>query len=488
MPKITSHQRIALRQRLLTLASTYDFFSQEALGAQIDELLEEVLTDQPLVLPEAQMLDEEAEDRRIVVTGLGPVTPFGVGIEPYWKGISAGRSAIGRISLEDPSDYPCQIAAEIHDFDPRDFMDGKEARRMSRGSQLAVAAARLAINDAGLDLERIDPDTVGVLVACGTSSFPDTEKAMQTLVEKGPSKVSPFYVPSAIPNMPSCQVSIQLGVRGYNTSISTACAAGSQAIGEAAEIIRRGDADIMLAGGTEAPISYFGLASFCAMRALSCQNEDPQRASRPFDAKRDGFVPAEGAGVLVLERLSHARKRGAHIYAELIGYGVSCDAHHVTAPEPEGKGAASAMRRALHHARLSPQQIDYINAHATSTVAGDIAETLAIKSVFDEYAYSVPVSSTKSMIGHLTSAAGAVESMAAILALRHKLLPPTINQEEPDPSCDLDYIPNVARPVEEIQTVMSNSFGFGGVNSVLIFQTVKTESADRGDGENNGKP
>jgi 3-oxoacyl-[acyl-carrier-protein] synthase II len=311
---------------------------------------------------------------------------------------------------------------------------------------------------------------------------------MQTLVEKGPSKVSPFYVPSAIPNMPSCQVSIQLGVCGYNTSISTACAAGSQAIGEAAEIIRRGDADIMLAGGTEAPISYFGLASFCAMRALSSQNEDPQRASRPFDAKRDGFVPAEGAGVLVLERLSHARKRGAHIYAELTGYGVSCDAHHVTAPEPEGKGAASAMRRALHHARLSPQQIDYINAHATSTVAGDIAETLAIKSVFDEYAYSVPVSSTKSMIGHLTSAAGAVESMAAILALRHKLLPPTINQEEPDPSCDLDYIPNVARPVEEIQTVMSNSFGFGGVNSVLIFQTVKTESADRGDGENNGKP
>jgi 3-oxoacyl-[acyl-carrier-protein] synthase II len=286
-------------------------------------------------------------------------------------------------------------------------------------------------------------------------------------------KVSPFYIPAALPNMPSCQVAIQLGLRGYNTTISTACAAGSQAIGEAAEIIRRGEASIMLAGGTEAPISQFSLGGFCAMRALSTREVEPEKASCPFDARRDGFVPGEGAAVLVLERLSNARMRGARIYAELVGYGTTCDAYHVTAPDPQGEGAARAMYRALRTAGLTPPQVDYINAHATSTVVGDLAETLAIKRVFDEYAYSVPISATKSMIGHLTSAAGAVEAVAALLALHHGVLPPTINQEDPDPECDLDYVPNSAREAPDIQVVMSNSFGFGGVNSVLIFRHVE---------------
>ncbi|MFV9505085.1 MAG: beta-ketoacyl-ACP synthase II [Oscillochloridaceae bacterium umkhey_bin13] len=439
------------------------------LEAQIDELLAEVLEDAPLIAPLPLAIDDEDEDRRIVVTGIGVVSPFGVGLEPFWEGLAAGRSAIGRITHFDPTGYPCQIAGQTPDFAPQEFMDFKEARRMSRSSQMAVAAARMAVTSAGLRLEGV-ADEVGVLIGCGTIAMPEVEQAVTTLVQRGGMKISPFFIPAALPNMPASQVAIQLGLRGYISATCTACAAGAQAIGEAAEVIRRGEAEVMLAGGAEAPITALSLGAFCVMRALSSQgNEDPARASRPFDAQRDGFVPGEGAAVLVLERLSSARRRGATILAEVAGYGCSADAHHVTAPDPDGQGAARAMRRALQRARLDPQQVDYINAHATSTPAGDVAETRAIKQVFGEYAYSVPISASKSMFGHLTGAAGAVEAAATIMALQHNLIPPTINQETPDPVCDLDYVPNVARPAQ-LQVAISNSFGFGGVNAVLVFR------------------
>jgi 3-oxoacyl-[acyl-carrier-protein] synthase II len=357
----------------------------------------------------------------------------------------------------------------VPEFEPRDYMDAKEARRTSRASQFAVAAARMALADSGFVVDAANRYEVGALIANGSSSPPDTEAAARTLFERGFSKVNPFYITGSLPNMPSCQVAIQLGLLGYNTAIATACAASSQAIGEASEIIRRGDATLMLAGGTEAPVCQLTLASFCAIRALSTRNNDPEGASRPFEAMRDGFVLGEGAGVLVLEQLSHARRRGAQIYAEVLSYAATCDAYHVTAPHPEGDGAARAMIRALAKARISPQQVDYINAHATSTPAGDVAETLAIKHAFGEYASSVPISSTKSMTGHLTSAAGAIEAAASIMALKHGMIPPTINYDHPDPACDLDYVPNRARRAD-LQIVMSNSFSFGGINGVLVFQ------------------
>lgn len=471
MAQITSDQRTALRQRLLALASTREAISEGTLAEQIDHLLEDVLEEDLLTAPLRSPIDAIDEDQRIVVTGMGLVTPYGIGIDPFWSGLEAGQSAIGRITLCDPTDFPCQIAGEVRDFDPRHYMDPKEARRMSRCSQFAVAAARMALEDANLRVDDSNRYDIGVLIGCGTTAMPDTEQAMRALIQKGPMKVSPFYIPAALPNMPSCQVAIQLDVRGYNTAICSACAAGAQAIGEAAEMIRRGDANVMLAGGTEAAISQLSLGSFCAMRALSTNNENPTRASRPFDARRDGFVPSEGAGVLVLERLSDARRRGAPIYVEVRGYAGTCDAYHVTAPAPLGAGAARAMRLALTKARISPQQVDYINAHATSTAAGDVAETLAIKQVFDEYAYSVPISSSKSMIGHTTSAAGAIEAAATILAVQHGVLPPTINLEYPDPDCDLDYVPNTARRAD-VQIAVSNSFGFGGVNAVLVFRRI----------------
>ncbi len=461
-------RRADLRADLLALVHSTP---ADELEARIDELLAEVLQDEPNIAPLPLGLDDEDEDQRIVVTGMGVVSPFGVGLEPFWDGLVNGRSAIGRITRFDPADYPCQVAGEVPGFVPQEFMDLKEARRMSRASQLAVAAARMAVAAAGLRLEGATEE-VGALIGCGTLSMPDVEQAVKTLVERGGMKISPFFIPAAIPHMPACQVAIQLGLRGYISATSTACAAGAQAIGEAAEVIRRGDAEIMLAGGSEAPLTALCLGSFCVLRALSVQsNADPTRASRPFDARRDGFVPAEGAAVLVLERMSSARRRGASLLAELAGYGASSDAYHVTAPEPSGAGAARAMRRALQQARLDPQQIDYINAHATSTPAGDLAETRAIKQVFGEYAYSVPISANKSMIGHLTGAAGAVEAAATILTLRHGRIPPTINQEEPDPACDLDYVPNHARDAN-LSAALSNSFGFGGVNAVLALRNL----------------
>jgi 3-oxoacyl-[acyl-carrier-protein] synthase II len=439
------------------------------LDPRIDELLDEVLEETPVPQPARARLDAWDEDRRIVVTGIGLVTPLGIGIDSFWSGVVSGRSGVRRITLCDPGESPCKIAAEVPDFDPRAYMDAKEARRSSRNSQFAVAAAQMAIDDARLVIDDANRYDIGALIANGSTSPPETEAMAHTLFERGFSRVNPFYITSALPNMPSCQVAIQFGLMGYNTTIATACAASAQAIGEAAEVIRRGDATVMLAGGTEAPICQFTLASFGAIRALSNRNDEPERASRPFDAQRDGFVLGEGAGVLVLETLAHARRRGARIYAELLGYSTTCDAHHVTAPRPDGDGPARAINRALARARVVPQQIDYINAHATSTTAGDVAETVAIKRVFDEYAASVPISATKSMIGHLTSAAGVVEAATTILALVHSVIPPTINYEHPDPVCDLDYVPNQARQAQ-LQIAMSNSFGFGGVNAVLVFQ------------------
>jgi 3-oxoacyl-[acyl-carrier-protein] synthase II len=464
-----SARRRLLRDQLIQMAAHSGESDLEVIGRQIDVLLEDVFEDELIPNPAPAWIDERSEDERVVVTGMGLVTPLGIGQDAFWNGLVEGRSGVRPITLCDPGDSPCRIAAEVPDFEARDYMEAKEARRVSRASQFAVAAARMAQADAGLVVDQDNRYEIGALIANGSTSPPDTENANRTLFERGFSKINPFYITSALPNMPSCQVAIQLGLLGYNTAIATACAASAQAIGEAAEIIRRGDALAMLAGGTEAPICQLTLASFGAIRALSTRNDDPEGASRPFDKTRDGFVLGEGAGVLVLEQLAHARRRGARIYAEIIGYASTCDAFHVTAPDPDGDGAARAMVRALARARLSPQQVDYINAHATSTNVGDVAETLAIKRAFGEYATSVPVSSTKSMIGHLTSAAGAVEAAACILALKHGVIPPTINYQHPDPECDLDYVPNQARPAA-LQVAMSNSFGFGGINGVLVFR------------------
>ena len=408
-------------------------------------------------------------DTRVVVTGLGLITPIGTGVEAFWDSLRNGRGGIRRITQFDPTPLSSQIAGEVPEFDPGLYLNRKEARRMSRASQFAVAAAQLAVQDAGLTIDDANREDVGVLIASGASSPGETESMVRDYDRGGYGKINPFHVTGSLPNMPSCQVAINLGLVGYTNAICTACAAGSQAIGESAEVIRRGEAQVMLAGGTEGPIAESCIAGFCSLRAVSTRNEDPLKASRPFDAGRDGFILSEGTGIVVLESLTHARARGARLYAELVGYGSSCDAYHVTAPEPEGRGATRAMRRALKRSGVSPDEIDYINAHATSTEVGDVSETIAIKTVFGERAYSIPVSSTKSMTGHMTTAAGAVEAAAAILAMRHGLIPPTINYENPDPACDLDYVPNQARPAE-LKTVLSNSFGFGGINSVLIFR------------------
>lgn len=467
--KESQERRELLRHRLQALASGVEATDPVLLEQRIDELLDDIVADDLEPLPARAPVEQWDEDQRVVVTGMGLVTPLGIGIDAFWSGLVQGCSGVRPITSCDTSDMPSKIAGEVPDFDPRAYMDAKEARRVTRASQFAVAAARMALQDADFEIDAGNRYEIGALIGNGSSSPPDTEAAARTLFERGPSRVNPFYITSSLPNMPSCQVAIQLGLMGYNTAIATACAASAQAIGEAAEVIRRGDATMMLAGGTEAPICRLTLASFSAVRALSTHNGEPERASRPFDMTRDGFVLAEGAGVLVLEQLSHARRRGARIYAELIGYASTCDAYHVTAPHPEGDGAARAMTRALGRARISPQQIDYINAHATSTPSGDLAETIAIKRTFGEYAYSVPISSSKSMLGHLTSAAGAIEAAASILALNHGIIPPTTNYETPDPACDLDYVPNEARAAA-LQIVMSNSFGFGGINGVLIFQ------------------
>ena len=406
---------------------------------------------------------------RVVVTGLGALTPLGLTVEESWKGLVEGRSGIDRITLCDTTGYPCTIAGEVKGFTPEDYLEPKAARRMARFAQLAVAAAGQAIEHAGLDIGREDPSNVGVMLGNGNGGYPELEQNSRVLASKGGMRMSPFHFPMTLPNIAASQVSMTYGLKGYNSTVVTACAAGTQAIGEAAEVVRRGAADAMVAGGVEAGISQLGLAGFSVMKALSTSHDsEPTLASRPFDADRDGFVPAEGTGLMVLERLDHALDRGAPILVEVLGYGVASDAYHVVAPDEDGAGAARAMNRALDDAGLSPGEVGYINAHGTSTPLNDAVETMAIKLVLGEAAYTVPVSSTKSMIGHALGGAGGMEAIAAIKTLLDGVIHPTVNYDTPDPHCDLDYVPNVARKAD-VRAVLSNSFGFGGQNACLAF-------------------
>lgn len=405
--------------------------------------------------------------RRVVVTGIGAVTPLGIGKEAFWQGLANGRSGVRHITRFDPSELTAQIAGEVPDFDPLEFMDRKDARRMDRFTQFAVAATALALADAGLDKQIPLGDRAGVLIGSGVGGIETLEEQALTLVTKGAGRISPFFVPMMIADMAAGQVSIQFGARGHNACTVTACCSGTHSVGDAFRIIQRGEADMMICGGAEAPLSKLAMAGFCSAKTLSTRNDEPERACRPFDADRDGFVMGEGSGILILEELEHARSRGASIYGELVGYGATGDAYHITTPAPEGDGAARAMLAALQDAGLGPDGVDYINAHGTSTQYNDYFETIAIKRVLGKWADRVPISSTKSMTGHLLGAAGGVELIACLLAMEHSLIPPTINYERPDPRCDLDYVPNKARE-KEVDVAMSNSFGFGGHNAVLV--------------------
>jgi 3-oxoacyl-[acyl-carrier-protein] synthase II len=390
-------------------------------------------------------------------------------VEEFWQGCLEGRSGIDYLTHFDPRDYPVRISGEVRGFEPTDYMDRREARRMARFSQLAVAASRQAIDDARLDLSREDPTRVGVLLGNGIGGFPNNEEAMRTLQVKGGLRIDPLFLAKMLPNMAAAQLSLFFGLKGYNNTVITACAASTQALGEALDAIRVGRADVVLAGGTEAAICELGLCGFAVMRALSTRNDPPQKASRPFDAQRDGFVASEGAAIFVLESLEHAQARGATILAELAGYAACNDAYHLVAPCPDGEGAARTMRWALEDAGVRPEEVDYVNAHGTSTPLNDVAETIAIKAVFGERAYRLPISATKSMIGHAFGAAGALESLACVMTLRTGVIHPTINYEHPDPECDLDYVPNVARQAD-VKVVLKNSFGFGGQNACLVFK------------------
>ncbi|MBY0246436.1 MAG: beta-ketoacyl-ACP synthase II [Nitrospiraceae bacterium] len=408
--------------------------------------------------------------RRVVVTGLGLVTPLGTGVEKTWNALCAGESGIRRISRFDPTGYDAQIAGEVTDFDPARFIEKKEIKKMDTFIHYAVGAAQLAVEDAGLKVAPEEATKVGVYIGSGIGGLGSIEHYHDVLKEKGPGRVSPFFIPMTIINLASGQVAIRIGAKGPNACAVTACATGNHCIGDAYRLIQRGDADVMVAGGAEAAVTPLGVAGFASAKALSFRNDEPTRASRPFDKDRDGFVLGEGAGVVVIEELEHARRRGARIYGEVAGYGMNSDAYHITAPPEGGEGAVRCMELALKDAGIGKEQIGYINAHGTSTMA-DAIETHAIKTVFGERAYGIPVSSTKSMTGHLLGAAGGIEAVFSILALFHGILPPTINLENPDPACDLDYVPNKARPAA-IKAALSNSFGFGGVNACLIFKRV----------------
>jgi beta-ketoacyl-acyl-carrier-protein synthase II len=411
------------------------------------------------------------KSRRVVVTGMGAVTPLGLTVQELWDGLIQGRSGVGPITSFDAGAYPTRVAAEVKGFDPRNYMDVKEARRMSRCSQLALAAAQMALEDAGIKAPLEEYERTGVLVGTSVGGFSEGIEGHKVMLEKGGLRLSPFFGTTILPNMPSFQVSYTFGAKGYTNSISTACATGTQAIGEAADVIRRGAADTIIAGGTEAIVVEIGIAAFCVMRALTTRNDEPERASRPFDLNRDGFVLGEGAGIVILEELEHARAREARIYAEVLGHASSSDAYHLAAPDPEGKGAIRAMLWSLVDAGIRPEEVDYINAHGTSTPINDAVETLAIKQVFGEHAYKVPISSTKSMIGHAMGGAGAIEAIACALTIHHNLIHPTVNYETPDPQCDLDYVPNVARPAR-VDVALSNSFGLGGQNACLVLGRV----------------
>ena len=405
--------------------------------------------------------------RRIVITGLGVISPVENDVESFWQALLAGKSGIGPITTFDSSAFDSQIAGEVKGFDPLKYMDSKEAKRMEKFAQFAVAASRQAVSDAKLDLSRENTERIGVLIGCGIGSLRIVEQEYKTYLEKGPSRITPFMVPLMIVNEAAGQVSILLGLKGPNSCVTTACASGSNAIGDAYRMIQYGDADIMVSGGTESSITHLGVGGFCSLKALSRKNDAPEKASRPFDKLRDGFVIGEGAGVVILEELEHALKRNAKIYAEMAGYGMSADAYHMTAPDPSGSGAQRAMQSALSDAGLKPEEIHYINAHGTSTALNDKIESLAIKNTFGAYAHKVAISSTKSMTGHLLGAAGGVEFVVCCLSIRDSVAHPTINQEVPDPECDLDYVPNISRKMK-INTALSNSLGFGGHNATLI--------------------
>src|SRR5213596_64283 len=408
-------------------------------------------------------------DRRVVITGLGSVTPLGNDVETFWSNLKNGVSGIRAIDAFDTSAYDCRIGGQVHNFDPKPFFKNpKDVRRTDRFTQLSMAAAKMAVEDSGIDVEKLDRrDRFGVIISTGIGGLKTLQDQLTILLTKGPSRNSPFTIPMLISNMASGVISMEFNLHGPNLCIVTACATSNNAIGEAWRIIKFGDADVFLAGGSEASIVEIGLAGFSAMKALSMRNDEPERASRPFDRDRDGFVMSEGAGIVVVEELEHAKARGAKIYCELIGYGLSADAYHMTAPPADGEGAARAMQIALEHARISPDQVDYINAHATSTDIGDICETRAIKHVFGDDAYKVAISATKSMTGHLLGGAGGIEMAACALAIRDSVIPPTINLENPGEGCDLDYTPNVARE-KKVRVALTNSFGFGGHNATLV--------------------
>ncbi len=408
-------------------------------------------------------------NNRVVVTGIGILCPLGLDVATTWEGLIAGKSGIDYITLFDPELIETKFAGEVTGFEPINYMSRKDARHMDRFAQLAVAASLQAVEQSGIQINSANQDSIGIVVGSGIGGLTTLFEQTKILLEKGPSRVSPFLTPMMISNMAAAQVSITLGVKGPNLCITSACSSGSDAIGTACELIKHGDAQVVFAGGSESIINPIGIAAFNALKALSTRNDEPQLASRPFDAERDGFVIGEGAGILVLENLTHAQERGANILAEIIGYGISADAYHVTQPSENGEGAVRAIQAALNKAGLKTTDIDYINAHGTSTPLNDEAETMAIKSVFGDHAYHIPISSTKSMTGHLIGGAGAVEAAICLMVIQHGIIPPTINLTHPAPECDLDYVPNVSRRAK-VTTALSNSFGFGGHNSVLVFR------------------
>lgn len=407
--------------------------------------------------------------KRAVITGMGVISPVGNSLESFWSSLIQGKSGIGWVTRFDVSAMPTKVAGEVRDFEPTDWMDKKESRRMDRFAQFAVAAAKMAVQDAALDLEVLDRERAGAVIGCGIGGVITFEEQKEVLINKGAGRVSPFFVPMLISNMAAGHISMAFGLQGPSLTIVTACASATNAIGEGMRLIQRGEADVVLCGGTEAPLTELAFAGFCSMKAMSHEQENPAEACRPFDKRRSGFVMGEGAGILVLESLEHAQARGASIYAEMAGYGSSSDAYHITSPMPGGKGAARAMSLALTDAGMEPEAIHYINAHGTGTDANDATETEAIKGVFGKSAHEVPVSSTKSMTGHLMGAAGAIEAIVCIMAIRNGAVPPTINYGEVDPNCDLDYVPNAARE-QDVDVAMSNTFGFGGHNATIILK------------------
>jgi 3-oxoacyl-[acyl-carrier-protein] synthase II len=407
--------------------------------------------------------------RRVVVTGLGLITPLGIGVEKSWGGLLQGRSGVRRITQFDASLFATKIAGEVDGFNPEDYIEPKEVKKMDRFIHFGVAASTMAIEDSGLKIDEQNAARVGVYVGSGMGGLPAIEHYHKILLEKGPRRITPFFIPMLIINLAAGQISIKFGAKGPNSAPATACATGSHAIGDAFKVVQRGDADAMIAGGTESCITSMGIGGFNAMKALSTRNDEPERASRPFDRDRDGFIMGEGSGIMIIEELGHALARNAKIYAEIAGYGLTGDAYHITSPAPGGEGAARCMAMALKDAGMGPSGVDYINAHGTSTKYGDELETAAIKTVFGDHAYKVAVSSTKSMTGHLLGAAGGVEAVICALSIHHGMVPPTINLDNPDPECDLDYVPNTSRKVD-IRAALSNSFGFGGTNACLLFK------------------